>query len=137
MGLIPTLTEYNYVEWAYYFKQEVVLKGWASAIDPACTIPRDIIKSLKGSITSIASPAASDVPSTTTTTTSTTVTPAELLAVKSVINERAMALIRSTVSLNCAHLIGDGLTSAMDAWLNLENAFASRLKARVAFVVLG
>jgi hypothetical protein len=51
-----------------------------------------------------------------------------------VINERAIAMIRSTVSLNCAHLIGDSQSSAMNAWNNLESAFASKLKARMAAI---
>ena len=133
---IPLLSEHNFAEWCYYIKQALVLKGLASAIDPDCTVPGDLIKSLKGSVTGGQIPAVSGASTSAETATTTTVTADQMIAVRAVINERALALIRATVSFNCAHLIGGDHVSAMDAWLNLESAFASKLKARVAALKL-
>ena len=56
----------------------------------------------------------------------------ETAVVIAVINERALALIRGTVSFNCSHLIGGDNVTAMEAWLNLESACAAKLKGRIA-----
>ncbi len=145
---IPKLNNKNYAEWSYFMKEALVLKGWASAIDPDYSIPGDVIKSLKDSVVNVqpeqkvkADVAAAPVKAGEEEPESSAAAQKkeqserieqEMAIVRAVINERALALIRGTVSFNCSHLIGSGKVTAMEAWLNLESAFAAKLKACIA-----
>jgi hypothetical protein len=129
---VPPLTEFNYTEWSYFQKQQLVLKGLASAIDPGCSIPGDVVKQLKDSIGAGDVTVTASVATTSTGSVTLAITPNQIEVVRQVINERAIALIRGNVSFNCSHLIGDANVSALEAWLNLETAFAAKLKARAA-----
>ena len=130
----PMLNEHNYAEWSFYVKQQLVLKGWDSAVDPSHSIPGDLIRNLKDSVAHVPSPAPEEEEEEAGTSAGAAAKAREreTAVVIAVINERALALIRGTVSFNCSHLIGGDNVTAMEAWLNLESACAAKLKGRIA-----
>jgi len=136
---IPKLNVWNHPEWAYVLKQQLVLQGLASAVDPDCSIPGDVIQSLKGSVVNVQS--AQKVKTMAEVVKTSAVaraketpehTEQEMAIIRAVINERALSLIKGSVSFDCSYLIGSGNVSAMEAWLNLESACTAKLKGRTA-----